>query len=319
MRISISQAIDRLNNGQVIALPTETVYGLAASIRHPQAIRKIYTLKSRPSANPLIVHVSSIQEVLEISTDIPTSFYALVDAFWPGPLTMILKIDESLISSDARAGLSTAGFRMPSHPISLEIIKETGALVMPSANLSGKPSSTTAEHVEADFGLDFPVVDGGSCQKGLESTILYFDNNKWIVVRRGALSVETIAEVLGYTPEVREKANSSTPLSPGQGFRHYAPEAKLILSDEIDSNVDCLIGFKNRSYPKGKTIYTLGNDDDPQTVAENLYSVLRFLDEKKVQIAWVDMNFPKGGIWDSIRERLTRAAERASSENEQSF
>lgn len=310
MRIHLDEAIQLLNDAHVVAVPTETVYGLAASLRHLSAIEQIYSLKGRPRANPMIVHVNHVDRIKSFSLELPPQFNELALAFWPGPMTLILPVNTSLIPSLVRSDLPTVGFRIPKHAVTLALLKETGPLVMPSANLSGKPSATSPEHVEEDFGLNFPVLDGGNCEKGLESTILCYQKDRWVILRLGSLEPAAFLSVLGYEPEVILKTDSSKPLCPGQLFRHYAPKAKLLFGDSIDiSEVSFIIGFKERIYPKEKRIIHLGSLLNPNEVAENLYKVLRQLDQEKAQAAWVDMDFPSDGLWQTIRERLTRASE----------
>lgn len=315
MRLSLDAAASMINSGRVVAVPTETVYGLAASLRHVEAIHEIFAIKGRPQDNPLIVHIASKDEVELFAKELPQGFDQLADAFWPGPLTLVVPIVPSSIPSAARAGLSTAGFRIPSHPLARKLIALTGPLVMPSANISGRPSATSSEHVEADFGADFPVLDGGKCTQGLESTILYWDSGKWVIVRLGALPADKFVAVLGYAPAnalsmSRSKAaNDVKPLCPGQMYRHYAPRAKLYLSKTFSSFPDRpVIGFRGRRYPKGAAVYMLGSVESPGEVAENLYSVLRMLDDDGVQEAWVDIDLPQDGLWMTIRERLLKAS-----------
>lgn len=310
MRITFSEAIHHVKNGQVIAVPTETVYGLAASLKHLEAIEKIFSLKGRPLQNPLIIHVADIAQVASYARALPPYFKELAQAFWPGPLTVVVPIDPSLIFPQVRAGLETAGFRIPAHPLTLQLLRETGPLVMPSANLSGKPSATHSDHVEEDFGPLFPVLEGGVCQKGLESTILYYQQNRWGIVRLGALSPESFQHVLGYQPQLIHKTSSSTPICPGQLFRHYAPEAKLILEGPVAASpAPYVLGFKERCYPADKRVLYMGSLFNAAEVAESLYQLLRQLDQEGARLAWVDMDFPKQGLWMTIAERLQRAGE----------
>jgi L-threonylcarbamoyladenylate synthase len=312
MRIDTQTAEKLLKDGQVVAMPTETVYGLAAALSHPQAIEKIFVLKGRPLNNPLIIHVSDTHTVLHYALTVPPSFKELTEKFWPGPLTLIVPVKEKLIPALVRAHLPTAGFRMPNHPDTLEVIARAGPLVMPSANLSGRPSSTRPEHVEKDFGLDFPVLDGGYCHEGVESTILLFKDNQWVVARLGALPPDSFQSILGYIPQVVQEVNEQKPICPGQLFRHYAPKAKLILGNrESFENAEFIIGFKERHYPKEKRIIYLSSLDNPSEAAENLYHVLRQLDLENAKSAWVDFNFPRTGLWQTIAERLERASEQS--------
>lgn len=305
MKISLEEASERLKRGEVIAVPTETVYGLAASIYKPEAIDEIFALKKRPSNNPLIVHVASTEQIRDFVDIFPAGFDTLAFEFWPGPLSIVLPLADDKIPLRARGGLSTAAFRVPNHPKTLQLLKETGPLVMPSANLSGKPSATRIEHVESDFGENFPVLDGGICVKGLESTILIHREGKWEIIRLGSLSPDDFFEILRYSPEVNIK--SSAPLCPGQLYRHYAPKCKLIL-DPTSREGNVILGFKERDYPQSLRKITLGSLHHPEEVGENLYFILRQLDVENIETALVDIHFPKVGLWGTILERLHKAA-----------
>lgn len=309
MRISFDQAISLLQSEQVIGVPTETVYGLAACLDQPAAIEHIFELKKRPRANPLIIHIAGWQDVQPYVTHYPSEFEKLAQSFWPGSLTCILPV-HSNVPSIVRAGLLTAGFRVPDFALTRQLIQMVGPLVMPSANLSGRPSATCPEHIEEDFGIDFPVLDGGVCSKGLESTILLYQDFEWVIVRLGALSAEKFIPILGYQPRFVQKAKEDQPLCPGQMFRHYAPRARLILGDiSALTNAPFILGFKERHYPLGKRVIILGSIFDPEEVAENLYQALRQLDQEGANLAWIDMDFPRQGLWQTIAERLMRAGE----------
>lgn len=312
MKITVEDAISLLNSGRVIAMPTETVYGLAASILYPEAISEIFRLKGRPSNNPLIVHLGDASDITLYARDLPPKFDLLAKKFWPGPLTMVIPVKEDTIPSIARAGLPTAAFRIPNHNLAREVLINTGPLVMPSANLSGKPSATTAEHVEKDFGSGFSVLDGGDCENGVESTILCWDHEAWVVIRLGALAPEDFKSVLGYVPAVIEatREQQEKPLCPGQLYRHYAPKAKLILVESVSvSVVGAVVGFSDRTYPKGVKLFSLGSSQDSHVAAHELYSVLRRLDDENIDQAFVDMDFPDHGLWLTLRERLQKAAQ----------
>lgn len=306
MRISLQEAAHLLNTGSVVAVPTETVYGLAARIDHPEAIQRIFALKGRPRTNPLIIHVADAASVLPFTSQLPPHFDTLAETFWPGPLTLVIPVNDT-VPSLVRANLPTAAFRVPHLPITRQLIEQTGPLVMPSANLSGRPSSTSPEHVEADFGVEFPVFDGGVCSCGLESTILLYQGDKWVIGRLGALPQEALTPLLGYTPPFL--VPTSTPLCPGQLHRHYAPIARLLLSDK-PQKADYTLGFTDRHYPLTQPLISLGPSNDPETIASNLYNALRTLDTLGAHTAWVDTNFPHTGLWQTINERLRRAAER---------
>lgn len=306
MRVNVNEAAQILLSGGNVAVPTETVYGLAALMENKQAVDRIFDLKKRPKENPLIIHIGTIDMVSTLSGAIPDSFFSLASAFWPGPLAMAIPVDPLKIPEAVRAGLPTACFRMPSHPLALELIKKSGPLVMPSANLSGRPSPTTPDAVEEDFGLEFPVLYGGQCQKGVESTILIWQDGRWRLGRLGALALEKVAPLIGYLP--LESESKDKPLCPGQKWRHYAPKAKLIIGRSVPPKAQAVIGFEGRSYPEDSIFLSLGSLDHPEEAAFRLYAALRELDRRGISEAFVDTDFPEDGLWRTLRERLLKAA-----------
>lgn len=311
MRISLKQAIKRLLSGGVVALPTETVYGLAASMHNEMAISEIFRLKGRPSSNPLIIHLAAPQDVLSYVTKLPKGVEELMENFWPGALTLVMEAKEEKIFPCVRAGLATAAFRVPKNPLTGEILQATGPLVMPSANLSGRPSATKAAHVEEDFGLRFPVVEADAMvEAGLESTILVDQSGKWGVGRLGAIAAECFTSILGYTPSL--VSSEKTVLCPGMLLRHYSPKARIIFDRERlmpGCAPGCaIVGFWERAYPPEYPFFALGSLSDPMTVGKRLYAVLRELDQQGIEVAWVDVDFPQEGLWKTIQERLKRAS-----------
>jgi L-threonylcarbamoyladenylate synthase len=239
---------------------------------------------------------------------LPPDFERLAAAFWPGPMTLIAPVQEDAVPEIARAGLPTAAFRVPRLDIVQKLLEKAGPLLMPSANISGRPSSTCASHVEADFGSDFPVLDGGSCMSGMESTILHFLQGRWCISRLGALPPEVFAPVLGYVPSITLKAEGDAPLCPGQRYRHYAPRARLVLEGTMPSEAgSAIIGFDDKDYAPGCRLFSLGASSDAGQACHALYAVLRRLDEENIPQAWVDMDFPETGLWRTLRERLLKA------------
>lgn len=303
MLISLEEAISLLQTAHVVALPTETVYGLAASIRFKKAVEEVYTLKKRPKDNPLITHICSKEELSPFLSEIPPGLEKLTEVFWPGPLTLVVPVNDTF-PEYVHAGYTRAAFRIPSHPLTQEVLRRVGPLVMPSANLSGRPSATAAKHVEEDFSASFPILDGGSCEKGVESTVLLFDEDVWRVGRLGSISLNEIAEVLGYIPTLKE---GDRPLCPGQKYRHYAPVCRLQLQGDPTS-CEAILGFDERTYPEGLLFLSFGSLSDPEQVCQHLYGNLRSLDQNGIVSCFVDMEFPKDGLWATIRERLEKAA-----------
>ena len=229
----IEEAKSFLKSGELVAIPTETVYGLAAPIFSPTSIDKIFALKNRPIDNPLIVHVASISMVESLVSHMSEAFHELVRAFWPGPLTLILPKNET-VPDKVTAGHPTVAIRMPSHPVALRLIEAMEEpLVAPSANLSGKPSPTTAEHVLEDFrGKLAAVLDGGSCSIGIESTVLSLVGDKPAILRPGAILREQIEDLLKRS--IGEEITGDSPPSPGTKYRHYAPLAPIRLVDALE-------------------------------------------------------------------------------------
>lgn len=312
MRILLDEAAFRLRHGEVVAIPTETVYGLAASIAQPRAVSAIFELKGRPRANPLIAHVLDARECLEIASSVPVGFEELAQRFWPGPLTFVLPVEASLIPEEVRAGLPTCAFRSPAHPLTQALLARISPLVAPSANPSGRPSATRYEHIESDFGRDFPVLDGGPCLLGLESTIIGVLDDRWHVLRQGAVTQEVLADILGYLPEICVSDSHRQPICPGQLFEHYAPKARLILSTtpflHCPERQSAVLGFSDRMYEGAEQVVLLGAISRPQEVAARLYDGLRELDAIGLDVVWVDANIPNEGLWRTIGERLRRAA-----------
>lgn len=299
MRLTLEEAAQRLKE-DVVAIPTETVYGLAASLFCPSAIDKIFSLKKRPRVNPLIIHLAEIREIENWIESLPPDFDKLAQ-LWPGPLTLVLPARIDKIPDAVRADLPTAAFRIPALQLTRDLLKKTGPLVVPSANLSGRPSATEPAHVEHDFGVDFPVLDGGQTEKGLESTILGFSASSWEILRQGALPPEHFLSVLGYVPALAA-VDPEHPTCPGQLFRHYAPQAKLVTSGPAEA----ILGFIERTY--ALPLIPLGSLTNPEEVAHNLYQALRRLDEQHLHTVRLDLDFPVTGLWATIRERLLRAA-----------
>ncbi len=305
MLITSEEAISKLKAGDVVALPTETVYGLAASISHPDAIKKIYALKGRPSNNPLIVHLASAEQLHHYTTTLPPQTEALIEQFWPGPLSIVLNAHG--VPEEATGGLTTVAFRVPALPITRTIIAATGPLVMPSANLSGKPSGTSPHDLFDDFGDALPVIDGGVRPGGIESTVIHYIDSEWKIIRLGAISAEQLAKVLGYLPPFATTTEEQ-PTCPGQLYRHYAPHAHLRLQKSFSDERGVLIGFSDRHYPVTLELISLGSTETPYTVGENLYSTLRECDRRGLKEVWVDFNLPDGGLWETLKERIIKAA-----------
>ncbi|HLP29644.1 MAG TPA: L-threonylcarbamoyladenylate synthase [Candidatus Didemnitutus sp.] len=244
---NLSLAADVLRGGGVIAIPTETVYGLAARITDRVALETIFRIKGRPSDNPLIVHVSSIEQARGLVSALAhDSLERVAGLFWPGPLTLVFPAADT-VSTIITAGLSTVAVRMPQHPIARSIIDECGSpLAAPSANKSGRPSPTTAQHVEADLGPEVRIIDGGPCRVGLESTVVRVMSDKLIVLRPGIITMQELRDRTGLPVDHAGTAEDLNG-SPGTRYRHYAPNAHVVLTYSISEAFNFLAGGDARA------------------------------------------------------------------------
>jgi len=197
MDITVKEAIEKLSAGEVIAIPTDTVYGIAAPLSNPEAIEKIFAVKGRPDNNPLLTLVPGPQAIYPLVKKLPPAFERLVEEFWPGALTLVFDVDTEKVPDVVRRGLPTAGFRQPAHPMTQEILESVGPIVATSANISGKAPATDAAGVEENLGKDFPVVDGGASIDGLPSTIIGCYDGKWKVLREGSVRQQELGRFLG--------------------------------------------------------------------------------------------------------------------------
>ncbi len=229
----LKRAAQLLNAGSCVALPTETVYGLAARYDVEEAVHSVFRLKGRPNDNPLIVHVASIAQAAQVGDVSNTVVRSLMDAFWPGPLTIVVPKVPSVLSA-VTAGLPTVAIRCPAHDVFRTILQSTGPLVAPSANVSGRPSPTTAAHVLHDFAnADVLVVDGGECQVGLESTVVHVNNSTISILRPGDITSQQLARYGTVAVQSQHNAENAIPMAPGMKYRHYAPDAEVVLLSTV--------------------------------------------------------------------------------------
>lgn len=278
--IDIQKAAQLLRDGQLVAFPTETVYGLGADLFNIDAIQQIYKVKGRPQDNPLIAHVSSVEEILLLSSYISPFAHKLIDAFFPGPLTIVLPRNPT-VPGIVSAGHSTIAIRMPNHQVAQTLIKYAKApLVAPSANLSGKPSPTNIDHVLEDLdGNIAAVIDGGTCRVGIESTVIDMTTSIPIILRPGFITKEAIENVLGVPVEVMQMSVIKEIHAPGMKYRHYAPHATIVVLDvsDIDSHTFTqTILLSNIATLHDNTVITY-----PLTT-QTLYSSFREADHKHI-------------------------------------
>jgi len=332
----LNKAAQIIQKGGLVAFPTETVYGLGGDAFDPTASKRIYAAKGRPSDNPLIVHIAELSEITRVACDIPDTAYALAEKFWPGPLTMILKKRDEL-PRETTGGLDTVAVRMPSDPVAALLIRESGVpIAAPSANLSGRPSTTCAQHVIEDLsGRIDMIIDAGASKIGLESTIVDLTCEPALILRPGFITKEMLSEIIpdiGYDKAVSGKPGDekAPPKAPGMKYRHYAPKGELVIysgneSDvtnkikeetekelEKGSRVGILVcdeeagGFKEL-FGDRVTIKTLGSHDNEEEIASVLFARLREFDDEGSEKIF-SQAIPGEGLGSAIMNRMMKAA-----------
>ena len=326
--VMLREAAALIKQGEAVAFPTETVYGLGADGLNGEAVRKIFEAKGRPNDNPLILHIADKEDILKLTTGLTKQAQLLIEKFWPGPLTVIVA-KSSIVPDEVSAGLDTVAVRMPSHPVAAQLIRLAGTPVAaPSANLSGKPSPTDAETVLADMqGRIAGIIDGGACTVGVESTIVDTTGEVPVILRPGGITREQLEEVLGRVELDPALAGAETlkPRAPGMKYRHYAPKAKLLivegdLREEIlairqlvyaahreGRRVGVIATTETLPFYKYGIVKNIGTRENEKTIARNLYRVLREFDEENVETIYSE-SFAVQGMGKAIMNRLEKAA-----------
>lgn len=296
----IEQAVELLKNNQIVAFPTETVYGLGAPIFNEDSIKKIFSTKGRPSDNPLIAHISHLDQIPEIALSIPSIFYELAERFFPGPLTVILK-KHPRVPLIASGGRETIGIRMPSHPIAHDLIQRLGQpIVAPSANLSGRPSSTSFQHVLDDF-KDFQgaIIDGGVCFYGIESTVISLTSNTPCILRYGCISQQEIELHLGIKLGLAQDQDLKA--SPGTRYQHYTPQTKIKL---FQNKQDLMTYVSQKTLLKQLFLSTEFLEGFHTVSAFNLYALLREADRNQMDEIVLFCLF--SNVNPALKDRLSR-------------
>lgn len=317
----IKAAAEILKNGGIVAVPTETVYGLAADAFNEEAVKNIFIAKGRPQDNPLIVHIASFEQIYLLANEVPDSAKKLAEKFWPGPLTIILP-KKNNVPDVTSGGLDTIAVRMPSHPVANKIIELSCPLAAPSANISGFPSPTSFEHVESDMtGRADAICDGGDCSVGVESTVITLATETPTLLRPGGVTLDELESVLGavnVAPAVlNPMKDGETAASPGMKYKHYSPKAELtvvrgnikeFVSFASSCDFDSILCFEGEEhYFKDKICVTFGKENDALTQAQRLFDALRELDEKGAKNVLV-RSPSENGVGLAVCNRLYRAA-----------
>lgn len=307
----LKEAAQRLLQGYLVAMPTETVYGLAANATDDRAVARIFALKERPSFNPLIVHVESLEKASNL-IEMTGLARRLAEAFWPGPLTLVGKrspssdFAPSLLCS---GGLKTLAVRVPAHPVAQHLLRLAGVpLAAPSANPSTKLSPTSALHVQQGFpeAEDLWILEGGDCTQGLESTVVDITGETPVILRLGTITAENIEEAVGVKPlYYKDIEETHTIKSPGQMLKHYAPDKPMRLNAVDVKPGEGLLAFGSQNIPAASVIYNLSETGDLLEAAQNLFKMLHLLDTENVSGIAV-MSIPQEGLGLAINDRLTR-------------
>jgi L-threonylcarbamoyladenylate synthase len=314
-RAAIAQAAERLRAGDLVALPTETVYGLGADASNDAAVAKIFAAKGRPTDHPLIVHVATRAQVNDYAAEVPAFAQKLIDTFWPGPLTLILPRRKG-VAQAAAGGQDSIGLRCPSHPVAQALLKAAATgVAAPSANRFGRVSPTTAQHVLQEFGDALLVLDGGPCPVGIESTIVDCTRGAPALLRPGSITREQVEAACGQS--LAETLEKAAPRASGTLESHYAPRAKVRLMDaeELHQRLSALgvsannLGLWSRNRPQdvGAGVLWRAQPAQADAAAQQLFAVLRELDACGVQQIWVELP-PEAPEWEGVRDRLRRAA-----------
>ncbi len=304
-----------LRAGRLVALPTETVYGLGGNALDKKAVSSIFSAKDRPSFDPLIIHQASLERLLPYVREVPALARRLAEACWPGPLTLVLP-RSALVPDLVTSGLETVAVRVPSHPLTLEVLRRVDfPVAAPSANPFGFVSPVTAAHVADQLGNKLAyILDGGPCRVGLESTIVSFavPDRPPVVLRKGGLPIERLEELAGEALEVRTHGNSR-PEAPGMLSKHYSPGIRIVLLEAGErppagsGKERALVTFNDPEAGGGDHVYRLSASDDLAEAARNLFPVLRLLAARKYGEAYVQL-VPETGLGRAINDRLRRAA-----------
>ncbi len=326
----LTEAAAIIKRGGLVAFPTETVYGLGGNALDPEASSRIYAAKGRPSDNPLIVHIACREELDALVREIPETAVKLMDAYWPGPMTLIFpKAD--IVPDATTGGLDTVAVRMPSHPVARALIAAAGLpIAAPSANASGRPSPTRASHVAEDLeGRIDMILDGGEVDIGLESTVIDVTGDEPVILRPGYISLDAVRRAAGSgedDPTILKKPEGDVrPKAPGMKYRHYAPKASMrifagpseavrdticgLLAEDLAQGrrAGVLCGTENASAYKGAVVKVLGSHSDEEAAAHNLFNALRECDEDGVEVIYAEA-FEEGEIAEAVMNRMLKAA-----------
>lgn len=312
MKVTLEEAAELINNGETVAIPTETVYGLAADAFNVNAVKKIFKQKGRPADNPLIVHISNFEQLNLLVTEIPEDLKKLAEQFWPGPLSIVLG-KQNTVPDIVTGGLKTVAVRMPDHSWTLSLIEKTGPLTAPSANKSGRPSPTNLKHIVEDFGPDLPILDGGSSKLGLESTVIDLSGESITILRPGFIDARMMENLLGKKVKMMDESDKkSGKKSPGTRFTHYKPKASVQWLDPSIKNIN---DSKSYFIFHSKKIKSLNQknihayEGDYSSFARDLYDHFRTADHLDCHIIFIEPfeSSETHSLLPALKDRIERA------------
>ncbi len=301
MKVNISKAKDLLRQGELIATPTDTVYGIAADMYNEAAILKLYNLKKRPVHKPMVIQLSSYSQIADFLSLIPYDLEKLMHRFWPGALTLVLPIKEGKVPALLRAHLPTAAFRISAHKNLRSLIDEYGPLVITSANYTGQKELLNEKEIEKEFGVQFPILESHDSEVfGIASTILAYIDSSWVILRKGHIYLKDLRQILGYDPPVVSHVDFAN--------KNYTISPQLYLMDcPYDGSIKVVMGFDDREYMGAEHKISLGNLSNPMHAKKMIVDAMQTISKAGYAHIWVDMNFPKEGSLKTLAEILERA------------
>ena len=311
----IKKAGQIIKGGGLVAFPTETVYGLGADGLNPEAVKKVYKAKGRPSDNPMILHISHVNQVYEIAETVTQEHLKLMEAFWPGPMTVVMNCKD-VVPKETTGGLATVGIRLPRTESARKLIDASGTpIAAPSANLSGKPSPTKASHVLDDLdGRIDAIIEGGDCQVGIESTVLTIKDGKVIILRPGLITPNDIAKVVNlpveFDPALTEGVGKNfKPMAPGMKYKHYAPDGQMIIYSGSEEKIKGEIQKKKQALEaEGKSVGVIFfGSDNVDTAAHDLFAKLRQMDKENIEYILAGA-VSEDGLGFSVMNRMLKSA-----------
>lgn len=303
MIINIIAAKDHLRHGELVAVPTDTVYGIAADMYNQQSILRLYSLKNRKSKKPLVIQLAQSSDLSKYLNFIPFDLDKITQRFWPGALTLVLPVKEEMVPGFIRAHLPTAAFRVANNDILRTLIGDYGPLAISSANPSGGKELNTADEVEDTFGKDFPVLHGDTdVGTGVASTVLAYVDASWVILRKGSLLLKDLCQVIGYNPPVVSSIDYEN--------KSYTISPQLhCIERPYDGSIKVVVGFEGRQYPQAEKVISLGDISKPGDVKKAIIKTMHLIQSERHPHVWVDMNFPKTGLMKEVARILERSSE----------